>query len=245
MAHWLRRLGDGLLDLLFPPLCVACGAPSAQYLCDACAAAITRLPPPLCHCCGVPLEPLRMTADDSFRGRASCRRCRTLPADFEVCRAYGAYEGALRAAILALKYRGKTAVVPALAGLLARVVEEEPALRRARTLVPVPLHPRRLRHRGFNQAELLAAELAARTGMVLRRDLIVKARHTRPQVGLNAEQRRENLRDAFAFRGDEPLQGPVLLLDDVITTGATFHECARTLRAAGVTSVYAIALAHD
>lgn len=242
---WLRRLGEGLVDLVFPPLCVSCHAPSPQHLCESCIAAIPRLEPPLCHRCGRPLDQLAVSPTSSFRGRAHCRRCRTMPVEFDLCRAYGPYGGTLREAILALKYGGKTAVVPALAGLLAQVLEDETTLRRARMIVPVPLHPRRLRQRGFNQSELLARALAARTGLELRCDLVVKTRHTRPQVGLNAEERRENLRDAFEFRGGDAITGPVLLIDDVTTTGATFHECARTLRAAGATTIYAVALAHD
>lgn len=242
---WLQRLGEGLVDLVFPPNCVACHGPAPEYLCASCIASIRRVERPLCHCCGRPLDLLSVSPESSFRERALCARCQSLPAEFDCCRAYGWYEGALRAAILALKYRGKTAVVPALAGLLGRTLEEEPVLGRAETLVPVPLHPRRQRERGFNQAELLARALAARSGRALRCDLIVKTRHTRPQVGLNAEQRRENLLDAFAFQGQSAPAGPILLIDDVTTTGATFHACARTLRAAGATTIYALALARD
>lgn len=244
MGEWLRKLGEGVAELLFPPVCVACKLPARRHLCDACLAAIPRLPRPLCQCCGVALDPLKVPRESVFHERAYCWRCRELPAAFDCCRAYGPFEGPLRTAIHALKYRGTTAIVPVLAELVAWVLDEEPELRRARLLVPVPLHPARRRERGFNQAELLAAAVAPPRGLELRRDLVAKVRHTRPQVGQNAPQRRENLRDAFAFCGTAPLRCSVLLLDDVVTTGATFHECARVLRAAGATAVYAVALAH-
>ncbi|HOJ20580.1 MAG TPA: ComF family protein [Armatimonadota bacterium] len=242
---WLQRLGEGLVDLVFPPNCVACHGPAPEYLCASCIASIRRVERPLCHCCGRPLDLLSVSPESSFRERALCARCRALPVEFDRCRAYGWYEGALREAILALKYHGKTAVIPALAELLRRALDEDPVLSRARTLVPVPLHPRRRRERGFNQAELLARALAAQSGRALRCDLIVKTRYTRPQVGLNAEQRRENLRDAFAVQGEAAPAGPILLIDDVTTTGATFHACACALRAAGATTIYALALARD
>ena len=178
-------------------------------------------------------------------GRLICRACLDSPPAFAACRAYGPYHDPLRRAVHAVKYDGKRAAIPALADLLATALVEEPALAPARVIVPVPLHPRRRRQRGFNQAELLARALAAATGRAVRTDLLRKVRHTRPQVGLSAAGRRDNLRDAFVVAAEPLPLEPLLLVDDVVTTGSTFHECARVLRAAGATAVCALALAHD
>ncbi|MBI3948137.1 MAG: ComF family protein [Armatimonadetes bacterium] len=245
MLSWMRQLGEGLVDLVFPPVCVVCRAPSPCFLCDDCTAAMPRLQPPLCSRCGQGMEMMAVSSDETFAGRVTCRRCRDAAPAFAACRAFGLYDGPLRQAIAALKYERLYTVAPALAAILARVLAEEPVLRPARILVPVPLHPRRERWRGFNQSVLLARSLAERTGLELRCDLLVKVRDAKPQVGLSAAQRRENLREAFRVAATDLPRAPLLLVDDVTTTGSTFHECARTLREAGAASVYAIALAHD
>ncbi len=157
--------------------------------------------------------------------------------------AIGPYEHTLRDVLHALKYDGRRSIAPRLAALMA--AEGRDVLTGANLVVPVPLHPRRQRERGFNQAEELARHLGVPMRRALRR---VKA--TRPQVDLPAEQRRDNVRDAFALRWaigrleDRPLQGyTIVVVDDVATTGATLEACARVLTSAGAAEVRALTAA--
>jgi len=151
--------------------------------------------------------------------------------------------GALREAIYALKYRGLRAAAPQLGRLLAQHLAGHPIP--GDVLVPVPLHPHRLRHRGYNQAALLTKEVARLTGLPMREYLLARRRDTPPQVGTaTREQRRTNVLDSFAVTGDT--QGlAVVLVDDVTTTGSTFSAAAAALKAAGVASVWGLALAKE
>lgn len=163
----------------------------------------------------------------------------------------GPYEGTLRDVIHALKYDGRRSVARPLGELLAR--EARVVLADAHFVVPVPLHQKRQRERGFNQSAALAAHLGVPVLDTLRR-----TRPTPPQVGLDAVERRDNVRDAFAVRrswlcsrwrclsgsGPRPLEGTVVVLvDDVATTGATLEACARPLRSAGAADVRAVTAA--
>jgi ComF family protein len=152
-------------------------------------------------------------------------------------------QGALREAIYALKYRGLRAAAPQLGRLLAQHLAGRPIP--GDVLVPVPLHPNRLRRRGYNQAALLAREVARLTGLPVREELLVRQRDTPPQVQTaTREQRRSNVLDSFAVTGDVRRLA-VVLLDDVTTTGSTFSAAAGALKAAGAASVWGLALAKE
>lgn len=156
-------------------------------------------------------------------------------------RAFGLYEGRLRDALHAFKYRRRIALADPLGQVLAAVVRGDPVLSAADALVPVPLHPSRERERGFNQAEELAKVLARQTGIPLLRAL-VRVRPTVPQVDLSEAERRSNVRGAFSVRA--PVRGlRAVLVDDVRTTGSTLAECARTLRKGGGKVVGAVTVA--
>jgi ComF family protein len=151
-----------------------------------------------------------------------------------------AYGGPLADAIVRLKYAGRTDFVPPLAALLVEAVLGHAG--RVDRVVPVPLHPSRLRARGFNQSALLAAPVARALGVALDVEALVRVRETREQAGLSQKARSHNLDGAFAVRGPRRA-GRVLLIDDVRTTGATLAAAAAALTTSGCAAVYTFALA--
>jgi ComF family protein len=153
----------------------------------------------------------------------------------------GLYEGVLAEAIRGCKYRHIVKLIPALSPLLRPALDALPA---ADAVVPVPLHPRRLRQRGFNQSLLLAAWVSRSVERPLWPDALQRIRWTESQITLDRAQRRSNVRGAFRVRRPGQVAGRrVLLVDDVYTTGATANECARVLRRAGAEEVYVVTLA--
>lgn len=217
-----------LLDILFPPRCVACGAAGAWF-CSACLAAVTPLPSPFCSHCGRPL------------GRQGiCRRCQLEPTQILSITSYSAYRQPLRKAIHAFKYDGMRVLCEPLAGFLVKALEEQHIT--ADLIVPVPLHRARIRERGYNQSALLARTLGRHSGIRVDEEALVRVKNTPPQVGLNREQRRQNMAGAFCCSHHISGQN-VLLIDDVCTTGATLEACAQELAAAGAQSVQALTLA--
>lgn len=218
-----------LLDLLLPPRCGACRK-VGSWLCADCRAHIRRLEEPLCGRCGVEVT--------SARQECGCRRrLRSLAR----LRSAAAYEGPIELAVHRFKYQGWRRLAAPLAELTAeRLVVEGVA---ARWVVAVPLHPTRLRQRGFNQAELLARELRRRLSLAAPPGALVRTRATPPQVGHDRLWRLQNVRDAFAWRGGRLHGEPILLVDDVATTGATLDACANALRAAGSGPVTGVSVA--
>lgn len=224
-----RDFRGQLLDLLFPPRCVGCRRIGA-WLCAECQSQIPRVEPPFCVQCGD-----KVAADDL------CTRCRTSPLQIERIRAAAYFEGALREAIHLFKYKGRTALAKPLGNLMAMYWQQHPMP--VDVVVAVPLHATRLRERGYNQAALLARELAQRAEIALNERTLVRKRATAPQVDLSAKERRENVRDAFCCSDDRLAEKRVLLIDDVCTTGATLEACAIALRESGAHSVQALTLA--
>jgi ComF family protein len=219
-----------VLDALLPPHCASCGAAGARW-CAACQAAAPRLHPPLCPRCG-----------DPTRGeRTECGTCRAHPPAFDRAAAWGAYDGTLQAAIRRYKFRRDFGLAEVFAARMAEAVRE-----RGWTVdaaLPVPLGRERQRERGYNQAALLARPLAAALGCRYAGRMLRRARETRPQVGLSVAERRRNVAGAFAVRERPPTGARLLVVDDVMTTGATLSDAARALKEAGAGEVYAVALA--
>jgi ComF family protein len=224
-----------LLNLIFPPHCAGCGATGA-FLCDRCIAAAPFVKPRTCLFCPRP-QP----------DGALCYACRQQPSALVAAAALCYYTPPIETAIKRLKYKGGQAVAPALAALVAappRPTWLQPGA--ATLLLPVPLHPARERERGFNQAALLAAALAPHLDLPCdpHPHYLRRVRRTRPQVGLNSEQRRQNVAGAFACDPAPALRDArIVLVDDVYTTGATMQDCARALREAGAARVYAFTIA--
>lgn len=218
---------DRLADFLFPPRCVGC-ARRDRWLCPACSATLALLPAARCRRCAVPLT-----------GALVCPRCYREPPRFEqiICR--HPYEGPVRDLVHRLKYRRARHLVGTLVSL---IVDDVAALPRPDVVVPVPLHPARARQRGFNQAALLASAIGDALNVRVDAAALERTRDTPSQVSLPFDQRRANVRGAFAGRGNT--RGlTVLLVDDVCTTGSTLDACALALRRAGAVSVTAVVIA--
>jgi ComF family protein len=225
-AAWRRTL-----DLVFPSRCVGCGS-FGSFLCPDCLAATPRAQPPRCPVCWMP------GVGDV------CERCRSRSFAFESARCPFVYEGAAREAIHALKYQGVSAIAEVMARAMAECLEawRPPAT----ALVPVPLTGARRRGRGYNQAEMLARELSKLSGLPVVTGVMVRRRGALPQARAADEAaRRANVADAFAVRRRRRLTGPLLLVDDVMTSGATLDACARALRGAGHGPVYGLTFARE
>ena len=229
----LRAELGGLLDLFLPPACPLCGAefiPSPSHpLCRPCLAGISPAASQRCPRCSLPYPSENGT--DHL-----CERCLRQPPAFSWVVAVGQYRDHLRDAVHRFKYRGGIGLDRALGDLLAAAVTAERPDFRPDLLVPVPLHPGRLRQRTYNQALLLARHLARQWRLPVAARLLVRCRPTAPQQGLDAAARRQNLRGAFALRSPVPA-ARVLLIDDVLTTGATAEACCRTLLEGGAGEV--------
>jgi len=232
-----RQWVTAALDLVFPPLCPVCdgilGAGRRDPLCGACWEGFERIAPPWCRSCGAPL---------GIEGL--CGACRSRRPRFAYARAAVLYGDLVREAIHAFKFGGRRGLATPLGDLLAGLGLSALPGAVPDALVPVPLHPRRARERGYDQALLLARRLERAWGVPMVADALVRAVPTQPQTDLDAAARRRNVRDAFAVRRPELIAGRhVVLVDDVLTTGATAGECARSLYRAGAAAVGVLTVA--
>ncbi|HEX2758978.1 MAG TPA: ComF family protein [Rhizomicrobium sp.] len=235
MAGNGKNIARALADLLFPPLCMSCRAPvGEQGLCAPCWSGITFLDGPACACCGLPFPV-------ALEGENFCAACLARKPAFDSARAVMVYDDKSRAAILALKHADRLELVPGFARWLGR----GGTLAGCDLIVPVPLHYLRLWQRRYNQSAELARKLA--NGRDIRVDAfaLTRTRATPSQGAMaSAKARRRNVQRAFQVPDPARVQGRhVLLLDDVLTTGATAEACARALKRAGAASVHVLALA--
>lgn len=233
MRTSLHRAAAACVELLLPSACLFCGrqlppAASEPALCDSCLAGMAPLGPGCCRHCAEPFA--------DARANHLCAACLKHPPAFTTVHAAGLYHGVLKEAIQRLKYRDQLILAKPLGQLLGAAVTRAPTAFIPHGIVPVPLHPQRLRQRCYNQALEVARPLARQLGVPLHATLLQRTRNTPPQQGLSAMERRRNLRNAFALTS-KALPASVLLVDDVMTTGATLRECSRILRAGGVKAV--------
>jgi len=227
-------LAGRALDILLPPRCYACGAEVSRQgeLCGSCWAGLTFITEPMCRICGYPFD--YATVEESL-----CAACHARKPSYDRAASALVYDDASSSLVLAFKRGDRTHLAEPLGRLAARAGEV--LLAEADLILPVPLHPRRLFARRFNQAALLAREISKASGVGWSPDLLYRRRNTPSQGGLSNKQRRENMRGAFMAGGRLEARH-VVLVDDVMTTGATAEACAKVLRGAGARSVALLTL---
>jgi len=223
------------LGLIYPEVCQLCGGaratPAQGYVCDGCQARARFIEAPFCERCGRPYE-------GDITNPFECADCRQMEWHFTAARSAVMARDPVLEVIHRYKYQRALWFEPFLADLLIRAAGPALAGKNWDMIVPVPLHPTKLREREFNQAERLARRLGAATQIPENRRLLRRVQPTRTQALLKRPERLENVRHAFALRPGERLNGEhIVLVDDVFTTGATTGACARALVAAGAGEV--------
>lgn len=235
------RFRSTVFQFFLPPQCPCCerfSEEGKQGFCSNCLSQIRWIEPPFCSICGIPFISREVETHP-------CGACVTHRKYFTIARALGAFEGSLQEAIHRWKYEGKTYLTPFFADWMAEGLNRHWEPGSLDLLIPVPLHTRRLRERGFNQSLLLVRELSCRTGIPYRKSILQKKKSTIPQVNLSGVEREKELRGTFHVIGKEELSGlSVLLIDDVYTTGATVNECSKVLLREGAKRVDVLTLAH-
>lgn len=237
VADTPRRWRHAVLDALLPPRCLACTAAVdiPGRLCPACWAEVDFIAAPHCATCGLPFA-----YDEG--AEAVCGACAAETPAFDRARAVLRYNGVARSLVLGFKHGDRTHAAPAFADWIGR--GGEALLEGAEVVTPVPLHRWRLFTRRYNQSGLLAREIARDWGLEFSPDLLRRTRHTPSQAGLKRDQRFLNVRGAFKLRQGRAVEGRrVVLVDDVMTTGATVNACARALKQAGAETVDVLTLA--
>lgn len=229
-----------MLDWLYPRNCVHCGKPAPDplmHLCWDCLSDVPRVEPPFCSICGDPVA-------GDVQHDYTCFSCSRETPAFDRARSALRYDGAAGSALRGLKYNGALWAAPDLASLLAALVRAEFSAVAFDVITAVPLFPARLRDRGFNQSALLGRALGRVLRLPFREHLLRRVRPTATQTGLTAPRRTANVRGAFRIGLlARPEGSSVLLVDDVMTTGATVNACARALKKGGAQSVHVVTVA--
>ncbi|MGB9151528.1 MAG: ComF family protein [Alphaproteobacteria bacterium] len=238
MFPFLKNTARRALDLLLPPLCLICDDPvgGAATLCPACWKQIQFIAAPLCECCGAPF-------DIPAGAGMLCGSCLTVRPRYQSARAAMLYDDASRKLVLGFKYGDRTYAAQALAVWMHRAACD--FIAQADALLPVPLHRTRLFRRRYNQSSLLAQQVAALAQKPFLPDALRRIRATPTQGQRKRKERQENVRGAFAVlpRYAPSIEGKTLVLvDDVLTTGATVEECTRVLLEAGAKQVHVLTL---
>jgi len=240
----MRRLANGLLDLIYPRICLACKSKLKEssidnLVCLECFSSIKRNIPPFCYSCGRHLE------KGNF-AKNICPRCLKTGLDFDRAFSPCVYEGVIKDLIHEFKYKGKDYLGRPLSRLMIEFIREyNLPMRYLDFIVPVPLHKTRLREREFNQARVLSNYIGKEFKKEVLTDILFKNRHTRTQTDLETNERLSNVKGSFSVNKLKNVKGKiVLLVDDVLTTGATSSEAASVLKQAGANIVFVLTLAN-
>ena len=247
----LKSAIDGLASVLFPAPCRICGqallSASRIPICEPCLDEFERILDPLCACCGRPLvsssEPQATAARPSLPQEIElrCRVCRGNFYAFDRARSFAVYDRALSEAVLLLKYEQVASLADWFGAQLAAIAQNSAAEWQADVVVPVPLHQDRHRERGYNQAELIARPVAKRLALRLNTNLLVRTKPRPAQLVLSRTEHWKSVRGAYAIREGMKIDNlRVLLVDDVLTTGATLDACSRALKKAGASAVFGL-----
>lgn len=231
---------SAVLDMLYPRNCIGCAVAAPEpfrYICWDCWSATNRVVPPFCDLCG---DPVAGSVDHEF----ICYACSAEKPSFDGARSAARYDGAVGEALRQLKYGKAFWLVPDLAEIMYNCLRAEFGKRVFDAVVPVPLFHARRRERGYNQSAILAHALGRRIGTKCRPDLLRRIRPTATQTHLTASQRLSNVNNAFVPGKARRLEGRrILLIDDVMTTGATVNACAKALKKGGGASVHVLTVA--
>ena len=230
-----------LLNYFLPPFCLVCGVRISDeknsFVCSDCFRAITLIGHPSCIRCGKPF--LTAEGDDHV-----CGKCLHMRSNINSVKALGTYDGTLRSLVHLIKYKQKFAAIAVVGHLLDCHTRWNDYVAAHDIIVPVPLHKRRLKERGFNQAVLWGNIVGKKFHIPVAVNAVLRTRWTAPQVSLRGRERTNNVRNAFSVNTPSLLNNAsVLLVDDVYTTGATMNECARMVKKAGASRIDGLVIA--
>lgn len=240
----LRGFLKGLTDIVYPKTCLACKNKlhkqgTDEFICEQCRGKIIKNIPPFCSSCG------RHLLRNSF-AKNICPRCLRTRWYFDRAFSPCVYDGVIKELIHQFKYKGKTHLGETLSGLLREfIIEYDLPIDYLDCVIPVPLHKTRLREREFNQAEILSRYIAQNFKLNMSTDTLSRSRHTKTQTELDFDKRALNVENSFLVEKPENTAGKnILLIDDVLTTGATSSEAARSLKNSGANIVFVLTVAN-
>lgn len=243
MISQLHEFTSSILDIIYPPVCPGCQLAILdhhQFICETCEKQLTPFEPPVCNRCGHTLG-----IDDPVDRDGTCIECPPKPIGFKQARSVLSYDDdVVKELIHLLKYKYITSLAIPLGEILNEGFEKYFAKQQFDCIAPVPLHKKRLREREFNQSELIAKHISAQHQIPIQNNLIDRIRPTSPQAHLHPKQRQNNVKGAFACKPSSGVAGlKILVIDDVMTTGATVNEVCLELKKHGAKAVYALTLA--
>lgn len=232
MGYRLKGIIDKALSLVYPPTCALCGdllSKDERYICAACDVLLPRVTEPACFKCG------KEISDDEAELCEDCSRYeRSFVRGFPAMN----YDEMFKESIAAFKYHGKRDYGKYFAYEIARSRGKDIAEANPEVLIPIPLHKKKLRKRGYNQAEIIARELGWRLGIPVDDKILIRTVNTLPQKRLNDVERENNLKKAFHSQEKRVKYNKIMLVDDIYTTGATVEACTKVLHDIGVTDIY-------